>query len=64
MKVEISNEKEHIYATMGDGGNVIYVNVKKKMVVSIASLFIPHAKDRIKLIKDYIELVFERCELN
>jgi hypothetical protein len=29
------------------------------MVVSIASLFIPHAKDRIKLIKEYIEPMFE-----
>ncbi|MGB8455581.1 MAG: hypothetical protein WCD89_25090 [Anaerocolumna sp.] len=25
----IIDEKEHIYATMGDGGNVIYVNAKK-----------------------------------
>lgn len=35
------------YAALGDGGNVIYVNTKKKMVVSIASLFMPDAKDRI-----------------
>lgn len=54
----IIDEKEHIYAAMGDGGNVIYVNAKKKMVVSIASLYVPHAKDRIKLIKEYIEPVF------
>jgi len=57
----IIDEKEHIFAAMGDGGNVIYVNAKKKMVVSIASLFMPRAKDRIKLIKDYIEPVFENC---
>ena len=55
----IIDEKEQSYAAVGDGGNVIYVNAKKKMVVSIASFFIPHAKDRIKLIKDYIETVFE-----
>lgn len=55
----IIDDKEHIYAAMGDGGNVIYVNVMKKMVISIASLYIPHAKDRIKLIKKYIEPVFE-----
>ena len=55
----IIDEKEHIYAAMGDGGNMIYVNTKKKIVVSIASFLIPHAKDRIKLIKDYIEPVFE-----
>jgi len=55
----IIDEKQHIYAAMGDGGNMIYVNTKKKIVVSIASFFIPHAKDSIKLIKDYIEPVFE-----
>lgn len=54
----IIDNKEHIYAALGDGGNVIYVNTKKKMVVSIASLFMPHAKDRIKLIKEYIEPMF------
>lgn len=47
------------YAALGDGGNVIYVNTKKKMVISIASLFIPDAKDRIELIKKYIEPAFE-----
>lgn len=57
----IIDEKEHAYAAMGDGGNVIYVNAKKKMVVSIASLFVPRAKDRIKLIKEYIEPVFKNC---
>ena len=43
------------FAAMGDGGNIIYVNTKKKLVVSIASLFVPRAEDRIKLIKNYIE---------
>jgi CubicO group peptidase (beta-lactamase class C family) len=55
----IIDDKEQIYAALGDGGNVIYVNTKKKMVVSIASLFMPRAKDRIKLIKEYIEPMFE-----
>lgn len=57
----IIDVKEHAYAAMGDGGNVIYVNEKKDIVVSIASLYTPHAKDRIKLIKEYIEPVFEDC---
>jgi CubicO group peptidase (beta-lactamase class C family) len=57
----IIDDKEHIYAALGDGGNVIYVNTKKKMVVSIASLFMPRAKDRIELIKEYIEPMFENC---
>lgn len=47
------------YAAMGDGGNVIYVNTKKKMVISIASFFIQDPKDRIELIKRYIEPAFE-----
>lgn len=58
----IGNDKEHGYAAMGDGGNIIYVNTKKKMVVSIASLFVQNAKDRIGLIKEYIEPIFENCE--
>lgn len=54
------DEKEHAYAAMGDGGNVIYVNAKKGLVIAIASLFVPHAKDRLKLIRGYMEPVFER----
>ncbi len=49
------------YAAMGDGGNVIYVNTKKSMVISIASLFRPNVKDRIEFIKEYIEPIFENC---
>ena len=58
----IGNDNKHGYAAMGDGGNIIYVNTKGKMVISIASLFIPKANDRIKLIKEYIEPIFENCE--
>lgn len=47
------------YAAMGDGGNTIYVNTKKKLVVSIAALFVPKARDRIELIKKNIEPEFE-----
>jgi len=46
------------YAAMGDGGNVIYINTKKKMVISIASLFKPTAKDRIDFIQKYVEPMF------
>lgn len=55
----IIDDKEQIYAALGDGGNVIYVNTKKEMVISIASLFMPRVEDRIKLIKEYIEPMFE-----
>ncbi len=47
------------YAALGDGGNVIFIDHGKKMVVAIASCFMPRAKDRIELIRKYIEPVFE-----
>ena len=50
------------YLAMGDSGNAIYINTKKRMVVSIASLSMQNAKDRIVLIKEYIEPIFEKCE--
>lgn len=55
----IIDKNEQSFAAMGDGGNVIYVNPKKELVISIASHFVPKAKDRIKLIQAYIEPVFE-----
>ncbi|MCQ4937421.1 serine hydrolase domain-containing protein [Anaerotignum propionicum] len=50
---------QNSYAALGDGGNAIYVNRKKNIVVSIASFFMPDAKDRIALIKKYIEPMIE-----
>ena len=56
----VIDDKKHIYAALGDGGNVIYIQLpNKKMVVSVASLFMPVVKDRIELIKEHIEPVFE-----
>lgn len=55
----ILDEKKHIYAALGDGGNVIYINADRNLVISIASFFIPGAKDRIKLIKEYLEPLFD-----
>lgn len=54
----IIDDKEHTYAALGDGGNIIYVNTKKKIVICIASLFMPNANDRIELIKKNIEPIF------
>ncbi|HKM34054.1 MAG TPA: serine hydrolase [Lachnospiraceae bacterium] len=51
----VIDEKEKSFAAMGDGGNIIYVNPKKNLVVAIACYFKPKAEDRIKLIKKYIE---------
>ena len=49
---------ENCYAAIGDGGNIIYVNSSKQLTIAIASLFKPVAKDRIALIKKYIEPIF------
>ncbi|WP_097003079.1 serine hydrolase domain-containing protein [Lacrimispora amygdalina] len=57
----VIDDKKHTYAALGDGGNVIYINTNKKIVVSIASFFMPEAKDRIALIIEHIEPVFENC---
>ena len=46
------------FAAMGDSGNVIYVNKMKQLVVSIASLYMPEAKNRMTFIKKYIEPLF------
>lgn len=46
------------YAALGDGGNVIFINPKKEMVVAIASRFMPRAKDRIELIRKNIIPLF------
>ncbi|WP_333880488.1 serine hydrolase [Lysinibacillus capsici] len=47
------------YAALGDGGNVIFINPQKKMVISIASRFMPRAKDRVELIRKHMMPLFE-----
>lgn len=47
------------YAALGDGGNVIFINPNKEMVVTIASRFMPRAMDRIELIRKHIMPLFE-----
>ena len=54
----INNGEEHGYTAIGDGGNIIYVNVDKNIVVSIASIFEANVTDRIEFIKKYIEPIF------
>lgn len=55
----INDDPEDGFAAMGDGGNIIYVNKSKKLVVSVASFFKPNVTDRIEFIKDFVEPVFE-----
>lgn len=50
---------DYCYAAFGDGGNVIYINPKQEMVITIASRFMPRAKDRIEMIRTYIMPLFE-----
>lgn len=50
---------EDSYAALGDGGNVIYVNHKNNMVITLAAQFLPDAADRIDWIKREIEPMFE-----
>lgn len=50
---------QKVYAAMGDGGNVIYVNTAKQLVISMGGVFVPDAKDRIELIQRYVEAVVE-----
>lgn len=58
----IIDKKEASYAAMGDGGNVIYVNPAREIVVSISSFFVPEARDRMELIKKYIEPMCDKIQ--
>ena len=51
-------EQEHGCAAIGDGGNIIYISPDQDMVVAIASRFQPRVKDRIQLIREYVEPAF------
>ncbi len=50
----IDNLNNNYFAAIGDGGNILYVDSKKKIVISITSRFLPRAKDRIELIRKHI----------
>jgi len=55
----VIDEQERSFAALGDGGNVIYVNPERDLVIAIASRFVPRPRDRIAFIKDYLEPMFE-----
>lgn len=46
------------FSAIGDGGNIIYVNKAKKLVVASNAIFLPRAKDRVELIENYVEEIF------
>jgi CubicO group peptidase (beta-lactamase class C family) len=54
----VIDEEELSYAAIGDGGNVIYVNPAKNLVIAIASRFAPRPRDRIDFIKEVLEPIF------
>lgn len=58
----VIDEEERSFAAMGDGGNVIYVNPAKDLVIAIASRFMPRPRDRIAFIKEVLEPMFENQE--
>ncbi len=51
----IIDVEKHIYAAIGNSGNVIYVNPEKDIVVAVASYFKPTIFDRVDFIQQYIE---------
>lgn len=51
----IVDEKKHIYAASGTGGNVIYINPEKNLTIAVASTFNPRIFDRIQFIQNRIE---------
>lgn len=59
----ISEDKNNSFAAIGDGGNIIYVSPKDKIVISITSQFKPRAKDRIDLIEKKILPYLRRNDL-
>lgn len=46
------------FMAMGDGGNVIYVNTQKRLVIAMHGMYKRKDKDRISLIKKEIEPIF------
>lgn len=51
----IIDPKKNIYAAIGNSGNVIYINPRENVVISVASYFKPTILDRIDFIQEYIE---------
>ena len=58
----IIDRNRHIYAAIGNSGNVIYVNPDVNIVIAVASYFKPTVFDRVDFIWEYIEPFV--CEIN
>jgi len=55
----IEDRECHCYAALGDGGNAIFVNPEKKMVVAITARFRPRSKLVTELITEHVVPLFE-----
>ncbi len=51
----IIDRQKHIYAAIGNSGNVIYIHPEKNLVIAVASYFKPTVFDRIDFIQEHIE---------
>lgn len=51
----IVDEEKHIYAAIGNSGNVIYVDPNKNIVIAVTSYFKPTIFDRVDFIQQVIE---------
>ena len=47
----IVHPEEHIYAAIGNSGNIIYVDPDRNVVVAVSSYFKPTVLDRVELIE-------------
>ena len=45
---------ENVYAAMGDGGNLIYVDPEKKISVGVTGTFKPRIFDRVDFVEKYV----------
>lgn len=54
----VIDEAQHSFAALGDGGNTLYVNPARELVVASTALFKPRARDRLALITEQIEPLF------
>lgn len=55
----IIDREKHIYAAIGNSGNVIYINPEENSVITVASWFKPTILDRIDFIRNVIEPYIE-----
>ncbi|MCB5950511.1 beta-lactamase family protein [Enterococcus sp. BWT-B8] len=50
---------DSVFAAMGDGGDILYVDTKEKTVIALTGLFEQKTGDRIELIEKYVKPMIE-----